>query len=324
MVSATATDRRFPGARVVVAGASSGIGLATARLFAREGATVALLARSESGLDAAAAQVREDGGRPQVFACDVSDRAAAEEAIGAAAGGLGGIDVLVSAPAALAYGSFSALEADDFDRSFDVTFRGVANAVRAALPHLERSGGTLVAVVSMASKIPIPLHSPYVAAKHALRGFLGSLRVELRHQRSAVRVCMVHPGFIGTPFFEHSTSAVGTQPHPLRSVYRAEVVAAAVLECVRKPRAEVTVGGSAAALNLLHAVARPLSDRLLSTYGVWGQRTELPAADRGMLWRPSGEGRVRGRYRGRPSVWTALRLRSPRALGARALDEPSR
>jgi short-subunit dehydrogenase len=296
------------GRRIVVAGASSGIGLATSRALAREGACLALMARSAEGLEAAARAVAAAGSTAEVFVVDVTDRPAVEEAMAAAAERLGGIDALVSSVAGLAYGSFTDLSPEDFERSHDITFRGVVNTVRAALGELERSGGTIVAVVSMASKVPIPLHSPYVAAKFALRGFLGALRVELRNSGSPVRVCMVHPAFIGTPFFDHATSAVATRPHPLRPVYRAQDVADAVLACVRNPRAEVQVGGSAVVFNVLTTLARPLSDVVLATYGVAGQKRPERAAEPGMLWEPSGEGRETGTVAGRRSVWTAARL----------------
>jgi len=130
---------------------------------------------------------------------DITDRAAIEAAIAQAAQRLGGIDVLVPCAAGLAYGAFADLRPEDFDRSHDVTFRGAVNTIRAGLPELERSGGTLVAVVSMASKIGVPLHSPYVSAKFALGGFPSSLRVELRHQRSPVDVCIVHRRSSGRP-----------------------------------------------------------------------------------------------------------------------------
>ena len=166
----------------------------------------------------------------------------------------------------------------------------------------------------MASRIPVPLHAPYVAAKHALRGCLATLRVELRSRGSGVRVCMVHPAFVNTPFFENATSVPGTIPRPLRPVYRTEVVAEAILECARRPRPEVAVGGSAAAFTVIATVGRPLLDRILPTYGVRWQKTDLPASEPGMLWAPSGQGRAHGRWRGRRSLWTALRLRNVRIL----------
>jgi hypothetical protein len=183
------------------------------------------------------------------------------------------------------------------------------------LCELERTGGTIVAVGSMASKVPIPLHSPYVAAKFALRGFLSSLRVELKHSGSAVQVCMVHPAFIGTPFFDHATSAGSTRPHPVPPVYRPEEVAEAVLACIRRPRAELNVGGSAVVLDLLTTVARPVSDAFLASYGVLAQRRPEPAADPGMLWEPSGDGQQRGSVPGRRSLWTTARLAAERPLG---------
>jgi NAD(P)-dependent dehydrogenase (short-subunit alcohol dehydrogenase family) len=247
---------------------------------------------------------------------DITDRAAIEAAIAKAAQRLGGIDVLVPCAAGLAYGAFADLRPEDFDRSHDVTFRGAVNTIRAGLPELERSGGTLVAVVSMASKIGVPVHSPYVSAKFALRGFLSSLRVELRHQRSPVDVCIVHPAFIGTPFFDHATSAVGTKPKPLRPVYRAEDVAEAVAACARHPRAEIHVGGSAAAASLLAMVSRPLTELALATYGVVGQRRPDTAPHRGMLWEPSGTGATTGSVPGRRSLWTAARLAAGAPLDA--------
>ncbi len=315
--------RRFEGQRVVVAGGSSGIGLACALLFAREGADVVVLARSQTGLDVAVQRLEREGATAHGLSCDVTDREVVERVITGAAERLGGIDVLVSAPAALVYGPFAELSAADFERSFDVTFRGVVNAVRAVLPHLEASPrGRLIVVASMASKVPIPLHSPYVSAKHALRGFLNCLRVELRHARSRVAVCAVHPGFVATPFLEHATSVVGTQPHPLRSIYAPETVAEVVLDCAERPRDEVTVGGTGALLAALTSTVRPLAELVLSTYGVWGQRTSLPPPERGLLWDGRGEGRIHGRYRGRPSLWTALRLRTRAPLTPRSLPDP--
>jgi NAD(P)-dependent dehydrogenase (short-subunit alcohol dehydrogenase family) len=305
---------RLQRCRVLITGASSGIGLEAARRFAREGASVALLARSEPGLEDAVRRIEQDGGRARSFLADVADRPALEAAIAQAAEWLGGIDVVVPNAGMAGYGPFDELAPEDFDRTVAVTFRGAVDTVRAALPHLERSGGTIVATVSIASKVPVPLLSPYVAAKHALRGFLGSLRVELRHRRSKVRVCMVHPAPIDTPYYENATSATGRQPKPLRSTYWPESVAQALVECAVRPRAEVNVGSGAAALALTATLARPLSDLILATYGVWGSKTGRPAKQPGALWQPSGQGRVRGGHGSRPSLWTALRLRSLRVL----------
>ncbi len=308
---------RLWGKRVVITGASSGIGVAAAQRFAREGSDVALLARSPDGLATVAALVRAESRRAHPIVVDVGDGAAVAAAVAEAAERLGGIDVFVSNAAAAGWGPFEQMSVEDFDRTMQVTFTGTVNAIRAALPHLHASGGVLVATVSGAGKVPVPLLSPYTAAKHALRGFLGALRIELAHQGSQVRVSMVHPAPIGTPFYDHATSALDVEPKPLGTTYRPEVVAQALVESAVRPRAEVTVGGSAAALALVATLARPVSDLILRTYGVWGAHSTRPARRPGALWEPSGSGKAHGTHTGRRSLWTALRLRTTRLLDLR-------
>lgn len=294
--------------RVIITGASSGIGLSATRAFAREGADVALLARSEEGLERAAAQAREHGATAHVIPVDLTDRDATERAVAEAIERLDGLDVLVTNAAASAYGSFKDLSPDDFDRSVDATFNSAVYTIRPALDELEATGGVIVANVSTAARTGIPDQSPYSAAKHALRGFLSALRVELRAERSAVQVAMVHPSPIDTPFWRHATSAVGVQPKPLRSTYAPDVVAAALVEAAVNPRAEVTVGSSGLLMNLLSAFARPVADAALATYGIVAQRSDEPAADPGAVHEASGRGEETGGYAGRGSVTTALRL----------------
>lgn len=307
----------------MITGASSGIGLEAARLFACEGADVALLARSPEGLQKTAALVEREGRRGYPLVVDVADRGGAEAALAQAAGRLGGIDVFGSNAGTAGWGPFTEMTAEGFDRTVEVTFTGAVNAVRAALPYLEASGGTVVATVSVAGEVPVPLLTPYTSAKHALRGFLGALRNELRHQGSDVRISMVHPAPVDTPFYDNATSAIGVEPKPLRSTYRPEVVAQALVECAIRPRAEVTVGGSAAAaLSLITTLSRLLSDLMLSTYGVWGAKSNKTAKRPGSLCVPSGQGRIHGTHGARRSLWTALRLRSPRLLRIGSRRQP--
>lgn len=299
------------GKRVVITGGSSGIGLATAVLLAREGARLALIARSRSGLEDAAARVAAEGTTPHVIPADVADRDQAERAVSEASVALGGIDVFVSNAAAAAFGPFTEMPADDFDRTVAITFGGAVNCIRAALPALERSRGVLIANVSIVARTPAPLQSPYSASKHALRGFLGALRMELRAAGSPVRVCMVHPSPIDTPFWSHETSETGRSPKPLRSTYSAESVAEAIVECARRPRAEVTVGSSGALLNLGWELARPVAEFALRTYGIVGQTGKRPAPAPGSLWEPKGGGEISGGHGGRSSLFTKARLKLP-------------
>src|SRR3954447_5833271 len=194
---------------VLVTGASSGIGAATALRLAGEGADVALLARSETGLERVARQVRRRGVRALVLPADVTDRQAVADAVARCERELGGLDALVSNAAAMVFGRFEQVRPEDFDRTIDVTFIGAVNVIRSALPALARADGTIVAVGSTMTTVPLPTFSSYAAAKHALRGFVGSLRLELRAAGQPVTVSLVNPGPIDSPLWDHTTTATG-------------------------------------------------------------------------------------------------------------------
>jgi NAD(P)-dependent dehydrogenase (short-subunit alcohol dehydrogenase family) len=312
------------GRRVLVTGGSSGIGLATAVLLAREGARVALIARGEDGLALARERLRDEGAEALTFSADVADREALEAAVRDATRALGGLDLLVTSAATLSFGRFVTLPPADVERVLAVTFLGAVNAIRAALPALERCGGAIVVVGSIAGRVPTPMQSPYSAAKHALRGFVGSLRIELRDAGSPVRISLVDPAPIDTPLWDVTATTTGERPRPLRPAYLAETVAETIVACARRPRAEVTVGGSAVALGALHALARPLAELVLATYGIRGQRGGRPAGGPDALREPSGAGRVDGGHRGRGSLFTALRLLDPRPLLPRRVVDVDR
>ncbi len=300
---------KLPGKRVLVTGASSGIGVAVADLFAREGASVALTARSADGLEVAARRVREHGGAAHVIVADLGERAQAERAVAEAVAALGGLDVLVPNAAAMVFGRFAECEPEDFDRTMDVTFRGAVDVIRAALPHLERTGGAIVVTGSIAGTIPLPLFSSYAAAKHALRGFLGSLRVELLERRSSVSVSMVHPGPVDTPLWRKLTSATGREPRNPPDLYAPEEIARALLAAVIRPRAEFTVGFEARTIEILFHFAQPLADRILVLVAKYYGTGREPAPTPGALWEPSGRGEAAGGLHGRPSLWARLRGR---------------
>jgi short-subunit dehydrogenase len=296
-----------------VTGASSGIGAATARLFAEEGADVALLARSRTGLEEVARRIGSEGSRAVVVPADVGDRNELGAAVEQAAAALGGLDVVVVAAAAGAFGRFEEIPPEDFDRCVRISFGGAVDTIRAVLPHLERSSGRLVVIGSAVDSIALALLSPYVAAKSALDAFVESLRAELRAAGSEVSVSVVRPGAVDSPFWRHLTHPDGVTPPeipPLTS-YKPDSVARAAVACATSRRPGITVGGSTLVLQAVNAVARPLTEGAMAVISriARPRATADPAPD--ALWEPSGEGTVDGGLSGRPSLYAAVRRRLP-------------
>lgn len=299
------------GRRVLITGASSGIGCAAAEAFAREGAEVALLARSRDGLERVAERVREGGGTAHVVVCDLGDRAATEAAVQAAAGAMGGLDVLVSNAAALVFGRFEEVAPEDFDRTLAVTFTGAVDVIRAALPHLARDGGgAIVATGSVMARVPMPTFTAYVSAKHALRGFLNALRIELIERRVPVTVSVVHPGPVDTPLWHQISSATGHEPRNPPDRYGADVIARALVACAKRPRREFTVGLEMRVLETAFAYVPALVEPGLALLGRFYRRGREPAPRPGSLWEAQGRGECSGGMHGRPSLWAFLRLRA--------------
>jgi NAD(P)-dependent dehydrogenase (short-subunit alcohol dehydrogenase family) len=297
--------QRLQGRRVLLTGASSGVGLAAARLLAEEGARLALVARRGDGLRRA---VEQDGLDAVVLAADLGERAEAELAVARAAEALGGIDVVVSNAAAAVFGHASEVHPDDFDRTVAVTFTGAVDVIRAALPHLRASRGTIVATGSLMARVPLPTWSSYAAAKHALRGFLGSLALEEREQGTGVRVAMVHPGPIDTPLFAFASSATGRKPRVAPDAYRPEVVARALVEAIVRPRDEVVLGGETRLLDLLYAGPRPLASAVLLFIDRWYRSGDEDAAAPGALWQAPHAAQLSGGIPSRGSLLAPLQL----------------
>jgi NAD(P)-dependent dehydrogenase (short-subunit alcohol dehydrogenase family) len=326
---------RLAGRRVLITGASSGVGLEAARRFGAEGARLALIAR---GGEALRAVVAEHGLDAIVLPADLTDRAAVDRAVAEAVEALGGLDLVVSNAAAAVFGHVLEVHPDDFDRAVAVTFTGAVNVIRAALPHLRESRGTIVATGSLMTRVPLPTWSSYSAAKHALRGFLNSLAIEEREQRSGVRVAMVHPGAIDTPLFAQASSGTTRQPRVAPDAYAAGVVAQALVEVAVAPRPEVVLGGETRLLDLMFSVARPLAEGVLLGVDRWYRSGDEPAGRPGSLWvaplRPQASGGIPARdsllaplqlgRRMLPSPATPLRVAAQLAFAARRLPSIGR
>lgn len=303
-------DGPLAGKRVLITGASSGVGVAAATAFALAGAQLCLLARRSEGLETAAQAARARGAVAHVVTADVSDREALGAAVNRAVELMGGLDVLVSNHAAMIFGAFDQVAPEDFERTIDITFMGAVNAIRSALPHLEDSGGTIVVTGSIMTKVPLPTFSSYAAAKHALRGFVGSLRIELRGRRSPVSISLINPGAIDTPLWGHVSSATGRLPNHPPDAYSPDAIARALVAAAIRPRPEFTVGGEARIVELGWAFARPVAERVLTVVARYYASSRKPAPP-GLVREPTGEGRAGGGHHGRSSVWAWLRLGAP-------------
>jgi NAD(P)-dependent dehydrogenase (short-subunit alcohol dehydrogenase family) len=291
--------------------------VAAAAAFARAGAEICLLARSPEGLEVAAQAARARGARAHVVPADVADREAMETAVTRAVELMGGLDLLVSNHAAMVFGPFDEVAPEDFDQAIAITFTGAVNAMRSAMPHLERSGGAIVVTGSIMTKVPLPTFSSYAAAKHALRGFVGSLRIELRGRRSPVTVSLVNPGAIDTPLWGHVTSATGRLPRNPPDLYSPEVIARTLVAVAIRPRNEITVGGEARIIELGWTFVRPVAEWVLAVVARYYASSRSPARSGGLVRSPSGDGRASGGLHGRPSVWAWVRLGRPYRRGGR-------
>jgi NAD(P)-dependent dehydrogenase (short-subunit alcohol dehydrogenase family) len=262
---------------VAVTGASSGVGRATAQAFAREGATVGLIARGREALNATALEVQSAGGRPVVLECDVAD----PQAVEAAAATLeqhGEIEVWVNNAMASVFAPTWEITAEEFHRVTQVTYLGVVYGTLCALSRMRpRDSGVIVQVGSALAYRGIPLQSPYCACKHAIQGFTESLRCELLHERSGVRVTMVQLPAMNTPQFDTVRTRLPRHPQPVPPIYEPEVAARAIVTAARYPaRREWWVGASTALTLLGNALAPGVADRYLARTGFDSQQTDEP------------------------------------------------
>jgi NAD(P)-dependent dehydrogenase (short-subunit alcohol dehydrogenase family) len=305
------TERELANQRILITGGSSGIGLAVAEALVQEGAEVALLARNELGLAAAKRKLAELGADAVTVTADVTDREALGAAVEEAAAELDGIDVLITSAAAIAFGRFTETEPEDFEATVDTVLGGTVNTIREALPHLERSRGAIVAVGSIAARMPLPGMSAYTTSKHGLVGFLDTVRIELEESGSSVTLSLVNPGAVDTPLWDKLESQTGLLPPepPQPAVYSPESVAEAVLSVIRRPRDELTAGGFARGQIFFYTHFGAVAKRAMQALA----RLEHTAGDRpageGALRNGKGAGETDGGFGGRPSV-------AVKALGA--------
>jgi NAD(P)-dependent dehydrogenase (short-subunit alcohol dehydrogenase family) len=307
---------------IVITGASSGIGLVTAKMAARRGASVVLAARNERDLARAVDAIRAEGGRAAYVICDVADREQVERLAERAVGEFGRIDTWVNNAAVSMYGRLQDVPLGDMRRQFDVNYWGTVHGSLAAVPHLKRQGGALINVASALADRAIPLQGNYCAAKHAMKAFTDALRMELEEEGAPVSVTLVKPGSIDTPFFQKARVYIDREPQPVPPVYSPELCARTILECAERPVRDVLVSGMAKVISVAGTVAPRLTDYYMERTTTESQKTDVPVAPgrRDNLYEPvQDDGGERGRYAGRVSehsLYTHAALHPRQALVA--------
>ncbi len=293
---------------IVITGASSGIGLATAYAAAKAGAQVVLASRNEQALSDIAQRIEREGGKVAYVVADVSRREDVENIARTATERFGGFDTWVNDAGLGIFGRLEDVSDEDSRQLFDINFWGTVYGSLVAVKHLKQRGGALINLGSVASDLAFPLQGMYSTSKHAIKGFTSALRRELQDEKAPIAVTLIKPAAIGTHFAENAKNYMSEEPQLPPPVYAPEDVAKAILYAAQHYRREVHVGGAgklmSAAAKLIPGLVDLVSGALVSS-----QKMKSPAQPEGDgLWGASPhDGTVRGDAKGhmvRPSVYT--------------------
>jgi NAD(P)-dependent dehydrogenase (short-subunit alcohol dehydrogenase family) len=274
---------------IVITGASAGVGRATAQAFAREGARIGLIARGRAGLKGAQRDVEALGGEALILPLDVADAAAVEKAAAQVEKKFGAIDVWVNNAMASVFSPIKEMTPEEYKRVTEVTYLGYVYGTLAALRRmLRRDRGIIIQVGSALAYRGIPLQSAYCAAKHAVQGFVDSLRCELIHDNSHVRVSMIEMPALNTPQFGWVKSRLSRKAQPVPPIFQPEVAAEAIVYASHNPRREIYVGMPTVAAIIGNKIAPGPLDHYLARTGYDAQQYDGPE-DRHRpdnLWEP--------------------------------------
>jgi short-subunit dehydrogenase len=304
---------------IVITGASSGIGLATARAAARQGAGLVLASRNETALRSIVNQILARDGDAIYVVADVGKREDVQRIADAARQRYGGFDTWVNNAGHSIYGRLEEISDADHHRMFQTNFWGVVYGSIVALQELKQRGGALINLGSVASDTAIPLQAMYSASKHAIKGFTDGLRMELEAEGAPVSVTLIKPTAINTPYPQHARNYMDREPKLPPPVYPPEEVARAILYAATHQKRDIYVGGGSKAMSVMGRLTPGMFDRVSSrTMPNQQQRDEPPRDPAGSLYEAGVDGRVHGDHPGyvmKRSLYTRSSL-NPMLTGA--------
>lgn len=286
---------------VVITGATTGIGLATARMAAEHGARLVLAARDENTLRELCEEINLAGGEAVHVAVDVGDKAQVHRITQTAIDTFDGFDTWINNAGVSLLGNLLDIDEKDYRRLFDTTYWGVVYGSLEAARHLSKRrdgyAGSIINLGSVASDQAIPYQGMYSAAKHAVKGFTDALRMELDHVGAPISVTLIKPASIATPFPEHAGNVMDTEPTLPPPLYEPRIVARSILYCAEHPRRDMYVGGGGRLMAAFGHCAPRLMDKIMSAKIVDQQQTDKPEQRRHFaLQEPTTDMRERARY----------------------------
>lgn len=281
---------------IVITGASSGIGLVTARMAAKSGAQLVLAARSEEALRQLTDEIKSAGGEAIYVVADVGREEDVRDIADAAIHRFGGFNTWVNNAGVSIYGNLLEIPVEDLRHLFETNFWGVVYGSLAAARHLRGRGGAIINVGSTLSDRAIPIQGMYSASKHAVKGFTDALRMELEADGAPVSVTLIKPGAIDTPYPHHAKNYMEAEPTVPPPVYAPEVVAEAILHCAEHAERDVFAGGGGKAISMAETYAPRLTDKVMEWTMTEMQKSSEPPRPRedNGLDKPSGQLQERG------------------------------
>lgn len=291
--------KKLPEQVVIITGATSGIGLVTARFAAAGGASVVLAARTEQALRELTDEICGQGGKAAYVVADVGDVNQVRRIAEVAVRNFGGFDTWVNNAGVSIYGKIGDVSLADHRKLFETNYWGVVHGSLVAAEHLKKQGGALINVGSALSDRAIPIQGTYCASKHAVKGFTDAFRIELEHDRLPISVTLIKPSSIDTPYRQHAKNYLANEPKNPAPVYAPELVAGAILYASENPVRDVFVGGAGKALSVASFLAPRMTDKVMENWMFKSQQHEFPSASpHAGLDAPSGSLLERGGYNG--------------------------